>query len=228
MSTYEHNDPKLLNRLLERIEAAWKADRSDSAVDELAADHPAYAAELYEYLHFLVVEEFGPGPSDEEREDLSRRMRQWLDAEALTLIHTSLTGPSDEGSQGNAGDPGPSASSDYLSFCDMLRKVTKLRPSRFAEALNADLSFIDDIDCYPDRVPRRAKAKIIELSSSRFGLNPDLAWQTLGGAVYSKAARRDDDYDRPPPTYREMIEHSRMSAEQKLFWSSFIDEEEVQ
>lgn len=224
MSTYEHNDPKLLGQLLERIEAAWKAGRSDSVVDELAARHPAYAAELYDYLHFLVVEEFGTGPSEQEREDLSRRMRTWLDSEAPRLIHASLTGPSDDGSPSDAGDSGPSAPSEYLSFCDMLRKVTRLRPSRFAEALNADLSFIDDIDCYPDRVPQRAKAKIIELSSSRLGLDPDLATRTLSRVVYSKAAKRDDDYDRPPPTYREMIEHSRMSPEQKQFWSSFIDE----
>lgn len=74
-----------LEALLEVIERAWYDAKDASVVDRLAAQHPEYSSELYEFLALLVADELEPAETEEESSIWSPG-RNWLENEGFELV----------------------------------------------------------------------------------------------------------------------------------------------
>lgn len=82
-------EEELKNHLFSRIEFEWGRNRNDNIVDELAAEHPELAIELYEFFALLFELELngdeGDGAEDEGDGSADEKMKNWLETEGLKI-----------------------------------------------------------------------------------------------------------------------------------------------
>lgn len=92
-----NKEEELKNHLFSRIEIEWGRNRNADIVDELAAEHPELAIELYEFFALLFELELdddgGDKAEDEGEGSANEKMKNWLETEGLEI---ALRAASDE------------------------------------------------------------------------------------------------------------------------------------
>jgi len=84
-----NKDEILKDHLFSRIETEWGKNRNDNIVDELAAENPELANELYEFFALLIELELDDDESDEIEVDEDQagdeKIKNWLETEGLEI-----------------------------------------------------------------------------------------------------------------------------------------------
>lgn len=85
---------ELKDHLFSRIEIEWGKNRNDNIVDQLAAEHPELAIDLYEFFALLIGLELddkeGNGTEEDDGDQVAdEKMKNWLETEGFEIAMTA-------------------------------------------------------------------------------------------------------------------------------------------
>ena len=207
-----------LDDLLDEIAAAWEIDRDYRVAVQLAATHPEHADEIYAFLDRLVDTATAPTPSTEAREHIARELRAAI-AEDHAPAEPAGTPASHSAAIYNAPPQAGAESAEPL--IDYAVEATGLRPSQIAERLDMSVSFLDDVNTYPDAVPLPVRAQIVDLAEARLELDRARSQQSLNVDPRRRmAACRHTEYHDASVSFAEILSRSGMSDDQLRRWSN--------
>jgi hypothetical protein len=214
-----------------RMEAAWITRRDDKLVDRLAAEHPEHAAALYEFFALLVESELAAPLPQEDVNRSAARAQSWLEEEGFALASsiareqrekTPETSPPPPADSGNVQELKPRAEAKAqaapLAYIGLIQErmdrdvdeVTELAPIiRFVQKQPADRY-----------IPVRKQ--ILKIGAEKWGIGEEEGDESLSLQWRSAALRRSDAN---PMTYEEVVNRSRLSAEDKKFWLALGSED---
>lgn len=212
-----------LDELLDEVAAAWELDRDYRVAVHLAATNPDHADEIYAFLDRLVDTATAPTPLSDARAETAQALR-----DAITEVHQELETPAGRDplptESSSSGGQVPLAESAVVEpLIDYAVEMTGLRPSQIADCLGVSVSFLDDVNTYPDVVPLPVRAQIVDLAEARLELDRRRSEQSLHFDPRQRmAACRRSEYLDALPTFDDILERSGMKGDQLRAWSGAI------
>jgi hypothetical protein len=210
---------ELLAQLELEIEEGWNTAHDDLMVDRLAREHPLLANELYEFFADIVAMSLEP---DRERPELAaadERTRAWLKREGFRRIANAHMASKTE-----APTPTPMQSAPQpKSVVAFLKDQSGQRMMGLATGLGVDAGFLTDISDHIDVVPERPRLELAGRANRAWGIKQAdtlQAFATAATAPVKRAASRSTPFAAVTTTYKEMVERSKLSDEDKRYWLS--------
>jgi hypothetical protein len=229
----------LIQQLVVRLEHAWNTSHDDRLVDRLAAEHPSFAEELYDFFADLVEAELERDHPCPELEAADERTRQWLEREGyrnvaearrldaigrtptlgsaglssgLSPATQSVAWPANIANDRELGAPRP--------FLGLLKEATSKPTAALAVALELTAGFLVDISDNADLLPDAARAELAHRAEKAWGLDRRRSLAALATVdhQFQKAASREGPYEGHRVTYAEVVARSGMNSQQKRYW----------
>lgn len=186
----ESAEAKLLFECKLEIEQAWMSGRDRGAVHRLAGAHPEVADELYEFFAFMVDTHAGLSHQ--------REVRRESELTSETAVKS-----------GKAAKP----------FLGLLRDVTGGSVQAIAAAMEVTADFLVDLSDNGRVLPVKAREELVRRARAVREMGEGEALASFDVVSLRRAASRDTAYPVSSLTFKELVERSSLSAEQKGFWS---------
>lgn len=222
-----------LEQLCARLETAWRRERDDQLVDQLAEQHPRFNGELYDFFALLLDNELGePLPPEAAARSVEQTM-QWLESEGFaqakgaaqsTKQNTSSTAshsttPVEKSPTVNESDQ--SADEDDSDLMGILVNHTGLTP----EKITSDNDIPDVVMIYFEDhyvfTPVLVREEIIDRFARRYNLDKSRLRQAASRGLRAEAkvaAFRKSPYPPSVPSFVEQIERSSLPKRVKEYW----------
>jgi hypothetical protein len=228
------NDQDQIFDLMEEIERAWMERGDHTVVDQLAAQHPALADQLY--LFFATVVD-APDELDRSRPELaeqSKRISDWLH-EGGGFAAATAAGESDNSETASAftGERTPlSSSMPPPTFFGLLKRASDSPdPEAMASRLDVSVDFLREVSKHTDILPTKVRRELARRVERQFSVDVNLALrslgegQMLGGAPLARAASRAGGkvFEPHPLTYEEIVKRSSMDEPRQRYWLSLAE-----
>ncbi len=209
-----HDNPDLLDRLTEELEQAWNDRRDHELVDRLAAEHPALAFHLYEFFADVVEAGLDADRPRPEYIAADERAKAWLEREGFKKVADAF--------QVIGATPSPPSTPSFLK---LLRDITKKRTPELANALDVPGDFLVGASENPKVLPQATRLEFARRAHQKLGVDQQRSLVALTGGVtrYQTAASRPKAYSSSSITYTDLVNHSALTDDQKLYWLSFRD-----
>jgi hypothetical protein len=192
------------------IELAWYESMDDSPVHRLALAHPEIADELYEFFADVIeAEDYLDDPLPELAES-ARRMREAVHAaQAARAAHEAHAAP------GKNETP-------KKTFLALLRDASDEPVGTIAKSMDLAADFLVDASDHGTKLPPRVREELVRrLRRVRLIKEIDVAVALASfdaPAKLRRAASRKGPYRHVEVTYRDLVERSSMSDEEKRYW----------
>jgi hypothetical protein len=191
----------LLFECQRQIELAWNERMDDSVVHRLAAEHPELADELYDFFADVIeAEDFLDQPRPENAVD--RRVRDML----IQARH----------------DNRDDQAAPSKTFLALVRDCSDDHVDDIAESMQMPADFLVDASDHGTKLPARAREEFVRrLRRVRLTREIDIG-EALASfdapAKLRRAASRKGPYRPIEVSYRDLVERSSMSDEEKRYW----------
>jgi hypothetical protein len=200
VGTEMHDSPEstLLFECRCEIELGWNEPMDDSVVHRLAREHPELADELYDFFADVIeAEDHLDQPRPETAVD--RRVRDMLAA----ARHDNPAAPS-------------------KTFLALLRDVSDEPVDAIAESMDLAPDFLVDASDHGTKLPPKVREEFVRrLSRVRLTLGideRDALASFDAPAKLRRAASRKGPYRPIEVSYRDLVERSSMTDEEKRYW----------
>jgi hypothetical protein len=229
-------DDEILDDLFEEVEAAWTGRRDGSIVDRLAADHPRFSAELYEFFADLVL-----GEGEEGILDVPKGVQRWSVQEWLTREGHQIGREAAAAARGGTTPPdappalpllpaaGGSGSAPAQSFFTLLEDRTDLEGEDIAEQLgpNVTVELLLATGQQPELFPKTVREELARRAEQVFGTSAALSLASFDyvPVLHLRAASRGKSFGAAPTSFRELLRRCGLSPEQQMYWISIAKED---
>lgn len=237
-------DQALREDLLAEVEAAWIGRRDATVVDRLAAQHPEYAEDLYEFFADLFFAERRDKISEEGESGLGESLERWFEEKGQHIAReaaesarsaTSATLPTDPAAQ-DAIEPADSnatgtqtedARESARPYLALVEDHTGLDTNEIAERLGdgytAELLLLTQR--YPQLYPAPVRSEFASRTEQQFGIPSE---QVLLSFEYQPelrvAASRSKAYGASPSTWEDLLQRAGLTPERQRSWADLAKE----
>lgn len=225
--------------LCAQIEIAWSLRVEASLVDRLAAEHPEYSADLYDFFALLIESELDSTES-EEIQKTSEIANNWLESEGFETVHQIIREQRDETSQTSPNPTNPPANSSQISveansvteISDstnnvlQFKSLTKERIGFEEDDINEKIAPIEIVEYVQKQPPGTYKnTRFAIVQKAVFcGIEEEEGNQSINSQPMRLAARRRTN--QKSLTLKELVKKIPMSAENIKYWLSIAEEDE--
>lgn len=237
-------DQALREDLLAEIEAAWIGRRDATVVDRLAAQHPEYAEDLYEFFADLFSAERRDNIPAEVENELGESLERWFEATgqhiareaaeaALSATPTTppaapaapdATEPARSNATGTETEDARESARPYLA---LVEDHTGLDTGEIAERLGDGytVELLLLTQRYPQLYPAPVRSEFASRTEQQFGIPSE---QVLLSFEYQPelrmAASRSKAYGASPLTWEDLLQRAGLTPERQRSWADLAKE----
>lgn len=230
---------ELFESLCAQIEIGWSVRRDATLVDRLAAAHPEYSAELYEFFTLLFESEFDSADDAEDNGQSSEKTLVWLEKEGFAMVreivkdrqddtpNTTPVAPASSQLQisSTSGDEEigqPDEKDNVLTFKSLARKRLGYEDEDIDKNI-APTPIVEFVQKQPAGTYQKTREAIVQFGKDN-GIDENEGEQAINTQAYRAAARRRTN--RKKPTLTEIVKKLSINAGQRKFWLNLAKEDE--
>jgi hypothetical protein len=233
----EQARPELLDQLFAEIERGWRDRRDRAVVYRLSAEHPALREQLYEFFEDLILGAETEAPL--ELQEAEGHVWRWIQSSGVdlgiaaaqkaragrttTTPTTAVIGATEsalptENTERQEADE----TQTWIAF---LRRRSHQRLPELAKALpNVNSEYLVLVSRHPDIVPTNVCRALATFVEERWRIPVDESLRYLQRRqIVVRAASRSRSFETEPTTFKDLLERSDLSAEQKTFWLEYAE-----
>lgn len=212
-------DPKPVEELCVRIERAWFDDRDPSVVNQLAAQYPNHAQDLYGFFGSLIWGEEAPVGADEQTQRIAENIEDWLQKEGFSLATEAARAERSK----VATQPTPATAKDdarQQTFVAFIQQETGQSLDSIAEVMgDVTVSFLVYTSRTPTLVPEPVHLELASRFYHLWHIPVDAVLETLQKTPHIRwAASRTQPLSPGPGTFEEILANSELTDPQQQYW----------
>jgi hypothetical protein len=235
-------DQALREDLLAEVEAAWIGRRDATVVDQLAALHPEYAEDLYEFFADLFFAERRDEIPAEVENQLGESLEHWFEEKGQHIAREAAeaarsanptTPPAVPTAQEavEPADPAPAATEGAREsarpYLVLVEDRTGLETAEIAEKLGDDCTaeLLLFTQRYPELYPPPVRREFASRTQRLFGIPAEQVLQSFEYQPELRiAASRSKGYSSPPATWEDLLLRVGLTPEKQRSWADLAKE----